>query len=71
MKDSDVSKNLNKSFSLPLYDLKIEAVTKMVRARDPYRTSDHFREGQADYVSNVRMIPMSLPRVRWLDRADV
>lgn len=71
MKDSEISKNLNKQFPLPLHDLKIEAVTRMVRAKDPYRTSDHFREGEGEYVSSARMVPMSLPRIHWLERADV
>lgn len=71
MKDSEISKNLNKEFPRPIYDLKIEAKTRMVRARDPYRTADHFREGEGEYVSNVRMIPFSLPRIHWLERADV
>lgn len=69
MKDSEISKNLNKQFPLPLYDLKIEAKTKMVRARDPYRTCETYREGEQ--VPKARMIPISLPRIHWLERADV
>lgn len=70
MKDSEVSKKLNKEFPLPIYEMKIEAVTRMVRARDPYRTCEHYRDGGGGYNSNVRMIPLSLPRVRWLDREE-
>lgn len=71
MKDADVSKKLNKSFPSPIYKMKIEAVTRMVCARDPYRTAAHYRDDGSGYSSNTRMIPMSLPRVRWLDRSDV
>lgn len=39
-------------------ELKIEKVTRMVSATDPSRSTS----------GSFRMVPMSLPRVRWLER---
>ena len=39
-------------------ELKIEKITRMVSATDPSRSTS----------GSFRMVPMSLPRVRWLER---
>lgn len=69
MNDADVSKNLNKTFPRKRQPLEIEAVTRVVPARDPWRTAQNFRGDNEGH--GLRMIPMSLPRVRWLDREEI
>ncbi len=53
--------------SLNLEDPPIPRVTRMIPARGPAYT-----DLKADMQgASIRMIPMSLPRVRWLERPEV
>jgi hypothetical protein len=47
-------------------DLGIEAVTQFRAASDPFTSREPRCNG-----GNARLIPISLPRVRWLDRPVV
>ncbi len=47
-------------------ELVIEAMTRFIPANMAY-----WRAYQAAYENGVRMIPMSLPRVRWMERPEV
>lgn len=47
-------------------DLQIEAVTKMRSAADPYTSSEPKTHG-----GGARLVRISLPRVRWLERPEI
>lgn len=67
MQDSTISKTRNKVFPRPRPELVIEKVTKYRSAFDPYRHGDQ----SSGLGSNARQVPMSLPRIKWLERPDV
>lgn len=47
-------------------DLQIEAVTKMRSAADPFTSSAPKTHG-----GGARLVRISLPRVRWLERPEI
>lgn len=63
-KDSEVSQTRGKVFPRQRPPLVIEKVTKTITDREiPSHSSSAFK--------NARIIPLSLPRVKWLERPDI
>jgi hypothetical protein len=68
MQDSEVTQTRGKLFPRPRPELVIEKVTQMKASYDPYRNGCTKLNGQS---AGARMVPVSLPRVKWLERPDV